>query len=319
MSILSVRDIQGLAAFNSTVRLPSGHNLETNGKLIVNGTIKIPVWTTSTRPAAPEIGLFGYNSTDKILEIYNGTEWIAAGGQKIDGTTADKAVEKSTDILTANPAAPTGWYWIKTNNVARRYWVDNTYDGGGWVLVGSHPINVLIPALTYAQAAQSFEGSASSTYGSGDPKDYSVWVGLNGWNAIASANNAGRNVVYYVSGSKVNLGDIGSHSRRSRWKWSGWNSAYSWNNANSLVNEVGGSTPGFWYYHISNGYNFTTTDNDQDGYGANCSNLYNGMPWWYGACWDGSFWGGPQSGYANAPFWTGSGGDYYNYGAIYVK
>jgi hypothetical protein len=314
MSSLSLRDIQGISAFQNKVRIPSGHQLSFDGNL------KIPVWTTGTRPVSPEIGLIGYNTTDKIAELYDGTEWVSVGQSKLDGTTADKAVEKSTDILAANPSATTGWYWIKTSGVARQYWVDTTYDGGGWVLVGSHPINVSIPALTYAQAAESFGGIGSSTYGTGDPKTYSAWVGLNGWNAIATANNAGRNIVYYTAGSQVALGQTGSHARRSRWKWNGWNSLYSWNNANSLVNEVGGTTPGFWSYHIVNNYNFTTIDRDQDVYSSNCASLYGNSPWWYGACWDGNFWGGNgSSGHANAAYWTGSGGDYYNYGGIYVK
>jgi len=57
----------------------------------------------------------------------------------------------------------------------------------------------------------------------------------------------------------------------------------------------------------------------QDQYGANCANLYNRAPWWYGACWSGSFWGGNGANYQNAAFWNSSGGDYWNYGAYYVK
>jgi hypothetical protein len=238
-----------------------------------------------------------------------------------DGLTSATAVDKSTDILTVNPSAPTGWYWININNTPQQYWVDNSFEGGGWVMVASHPINVSIQALTYAQAAQSTTGYSSSdaiTYGSGDPKSYSMWVGLAGWSAITSANAAGKNFIYYTAGSQVALSDTGSHSRRSRWKWDGWNSLYSWNNPNTLVNDVGG-TPGLWGYHIAGNYNFTTYDTDQDVYGANCATLYNNAPWWYGACWSGNFWGGNGTGYANAAFWDGSGGDYYNYGAMYVK
>ncbi len=77
MSILSVRDIQGLSAFSNTVRLPSGHNLETNGKLTINGSLKIPVWTTATRPSVLEIGSLGYNTTLEVLEMYSGTAWVA--------------------------------------------------------------------------------------------------------------------------------------------------------------------------------------------------------------------------------------------------
>jgi hypothetical protein len=314
MSILTVRDIQGLSSFQNEVRIPSGH------RLTIDGNVKLPSWTTGTRPVSPEVGSVGYNTTTQIAEIYDGTSWASLGRIKLDGTSAATAVDRSTDILAANPTAGTGWYWIKVNNTARQYWVDNVYDGGGWVLVGSHPINISIPGLSYAQAAESFDGFGSSTYGLGTPQSYSLWVGLNGWDAIATANNAGRNIVYYTAGSQVQLGQTGLHARRSRWKWNGWNSLYSWNNANSLVNELGGATPGFWSYHIGNNYNFTTIDRDQDVFSGNCASQFGNAPWWYGACWDGSFWGANgSSGYANAAFWQSSGSDFYNYGAIYVK
>jgi|688.fasta_scaffold01939_23 hypothetical protein len=291
---------------------PISSKLTSNNINISRGLI-LPVYTNDPGDGNPGEIIY----VNGQLKYYREGKWLFITDGKKDGLTEATAVDKSTDILVANPSAPSGWYWIKTNNVARQYWVDNTYDGGGWVLVGSHPINVSIQALTYAQAAESYSGNASSTYGTGDPKSYSVWVGLNGWDAIATANAAGRNFVYYTANSQVSLGSTASHVRRSRWKWSGWNSLYSWNNANTLINEVGASTPGLWYYHMS--YNFTTYDRDQDAYSANCATLYNNAPWWYGACWDGNFWGGNGSGYANAAFWTGSGGDYYNYGAMYVK
>ena len=57
-------------------------------------------------------------------------------------------------------------------------------------------------------------------------------------------------------------------------------------------------------------------DNDQDAYGASCSVAYTNYPWWYGACWDGNYFGG--SGHQDGPYWSGSGGDYHNYGGIYI-
>jgi hypothetical protein len=77
MSILTVRDIQGLSAFQNKVRIPSGHQLSFDGNL------KVPVWTTGTRPVSPEIGLVGYNDTTKFLELYNGVQWVNIGGQEI--------------------------------------------------------------------------------------------------------------------------------------------------------------------------------------------------------------------------------------------
>lgn len=83
MSTLSLRDIQGISAYSNTVRVPTGHNFETYGKLVANGTLKVPVWTTSTRPASPEVGMIGYNSSADVAaaEIYTGSEkgWITFG------------------------------------------------------------------------------------------------------------------------------------------------------------------------------------------------------------------------------------------------
>jgi len=287
----------------------------TSSNANISGGLILPVYDSD--PGDGSVSEIAYVGGQ--LKYYNNGKWIHINDSAADGLTETSAVDKSTDILVSNPAAPTGWYWIKTNGVARQYWVDNSFQGGGWVLVASHPINVSIPTLTYAQAAQSYSGNASSTYGSGDPKSYSVWVGLNGWNDIVTANNAGRNFVYYTAGSQISLSNIASHSRRSSWKWTGWSSTFQWNGVSALSNDVGGSTPGLWSYHIGNNYSFTTSDTDQDAYGANCSSAFNNAPWWYGACWDGNFWGGNGSGYANAAFWTSSGGDYYTYGAMYVK
>ena len=75
MSSLSVHDILGIAAFDNKIRIPSGHQLSFDGNL------KVPVWTESTRPTSPEVGIIGFNDSAnyKVLEIWNGTEWIAAG------------------------------------------------------------------------------------------------------------------------------------------------------------------------------------------------------------------------------------------------
>lgn len=37
-------------------------------------------WTTGTRPFPPAAGMFGYNTTTNNFEFYNGTMWVALGG-----------------------------------------------------------------------------------------------------------------------------------------------------------------------------------------------------------------------------------------------
>jgi hypothetical protein len=278
----------------------------------------LPQSTTAQRIS--ENGALQYNIEGDTPEFFYNGNWVGVAAR--DGTSVGKAALKSTDIKLYNPSAATGWYWLQINGVATQVYIDMDYDGGGWVLVGTHPINVTIPALTYAESTTGLVqlGTSGFTVGAGDPKQYATWSPLDRWRFIAQANASTNTVVYFTAGSRVELGATGSHSRRSRWKWTGWGANYAWQGANSLVNEVGGTTPGLWSYHIGNGYNWTTFDRDQDVSGGNCANSYSNAPFWYGACWDGNFWGGSASGsHANAAFWTGSGGDYYNYGAIYVK
>jgi hypothetical protein len=214
-----------------------------------------------------------------------------------------------------------------------------TYDGGGWLCVLSNVINQGIldngsTSITYARTTQNTivarsnaaYTTASTTPGQTPANVGAFMLGLTAWdlNATHGATKGGnRDVVAFVSNSFQTPG--GSVSRRSRWRWNGWTAQFAWSGPNSLVNEVGGTTPGLYSYHITgnNGgsFNWTTFDNDQDVNNVNCAGFYTNAPNCYGACWDGNPWGGgaQAQGYANAYFWTGSTGDYYNYGAIYVR
>ena len=241
---------------------------------------------------------------------------------EIIGSTANKAAINSMAIAAAYPNAAAAWYWVLVNGTPTQLYIDNSYSGGGWVMVATHPLSTSIPGFTYAQTTTNVPqlGSSGFTVGSSDPKQYATFMPLRQWTYITSANNNGNNFVYFTAASKVELGNTASHQRRSRWTWTGWGSAYAWQGANNLVNEVGGTTPDLWNYHIGNGYNWTTYDADQDAYSGNCSTSYNNAPFWYGACWSGSFWGDDGAGgYSNSPFWTGSAGDWYNYGAYYIR
>lgn len=145
--------------------------------------------------------------------------------------------------------------------IPRRVWIDSDYDGGGWVLVASHPRDISLPSLTYAQAAQatsSFHSAPPSD--DDDPKTYAYWMGLEAWTEITAENNAGNNVVSYVSSTQVALGATSDHTKRARWKWDGWNIGYSWNNPNSILLELGYANPGLYSYHAVGGYQFSTID-----------------------------------------------------------
>jgi hypothetical protein len=75
---------------------------------------------------------------------------------------------------------------------------------------------------------------------------------------------------------------------------------------------LGATTPGIKSYHSAGNYAFNTYD-----HGGTCPGNYGNSPWWYGACWSGSFWGGGDSGsYQDAPFWDGSVSDYNDHASI---
>lgn len=136
MSQLSVHDIRGISAYNNRIRVPSGHQLD------VEGTLKFPSWTEGTKPAAPEVGLQGWNSELEQLEFYDGTEWQAIISSAIG--TASSPATSALDLV-ANGQTENGVYYIKASASAPAQQVycilDPAYDGGGWMIVANNAAN----------------------------------------------------------------------------------------------------------------------------------------------------------------------------------
>lgn len=320
MSTLSVYNLQGFSTYSNTVRIPGGNTFQ------IDGDLKIPVGTTAQRPASPVEGHLRYNTTLTRLEIYANGGWNSVLNTGQDGTTAARAVDYSMAIREVNPDAQPGWYWININGTAQQFWVDTLHDGGGWVLVMQNRINTgSIGAVPYATAIN-YAPTANGNYGTGyTPASFNLWVGLNAWSWIVNKNQlygklpAGM-LKQFVATSYVNLNAVGGHTKRMSWRWGGaWGSAYAWTGQSQPVIEAGGSLSGFWSYHISNGYNLTTYDNDQDAYSSNCSTSYGNHPFWFGACWSGNMWGSTTGSHQAASYWDSSVSDYHNYGALYLR
>lgn len=176
---------------------------------------------------------------------------------------------------------------------------------GGWTLVLLNSVYSTNPTPTWTQAVNS--NTITGTQSTNLNGDYDQLVGLGYWNLIGT-------------GMRVEVGSSASSiSHQAYYNYSLNSSNYYSLSLSSEQISIGGTVPGLRAYHADNGYSFTTHDADHDPYGSNCSNSYGNSPWWYGACWDGNFWGGGTSGgYANRPYWTGSGSDYYDWGAIWV-
>lgn len=130
MSTLSLKNLQGITTYSNKISVPSGHQLS------VDGNIKIPTWTTATRPSTPDTGLIGYNTTTKSAEIYNGTAWAGFTSSN-DGSSSAQAAVSATAIRSINPSASTGLYWIKnsTMSTATQVYCDMSFDNGGWMML----------------------------------------------------------------------------------------------------------------------------------------------------------------------------------------
>ena len=110
MSHLCVHDILGLSAYSNKIRIPSGHALE------IDGSLKFPTWTSSTRPSGPETGSLGYNTETAVLELYNGTAWVNVGDPRLTGTTATTAGYAAAEVIQGLSAPSPTARWIKPDN-----------------------------------------------------------------------------------------------------------------------------------------------------------------------------------------------------------
>jgi hypothetical protein len=226
---------------------------------------------------------------------------------------------------------PSGFYAVKLGGEFVTVYVDQSYDGGGWICVLANRINTGgMSNLTYSNAVNTCNyrtGGSSNSAGpvvpvgelTGGLSSYNIWIGTKYWELLGKrANSSYVTVVQFVSGTAgTALSSTGSHNKRFRWRFNNFTPSYGFNAVTGISDETNTGTPGMYGYHAVNGFGLTTYDNDQDPNGGNCATYYNNNPFWYGSCWDGNWFGG--SSYADAPYWSGSGNDYYNYGAVYIK
>ena len=213
---------------------------------------------------------------------------------------------------------PSGFYNVKTSQGTVIVYVNQSYDGGGWVLVIANRWGTGgVGDLNYYDALNRANYRVSDT--PRPPRgiglaDFNCWVGLKYWQELAGRATANKiTVVQYVSGTNgVELQE--GHTKRYRWRFDNFTTTYAFSGATSISDETGTGTPGLYSYHAANGFSLSTFDNDQDTYGPNCSTLYGNNPWWYGDCWSGNYFG-----FDNGPYWDSSGADTHQYGAIYIK
>jgi hypothetical protein len=232
----------------------------------------------------------------------------------------------------ADIQGPSGFYNILLDGVNVPVYVDQGYDGGGWVMVMANRINTAgMNNLTYENAVQNCNyrtgGTTNGTNTVVNPTsklsglaNYNAWIGLRHWSRLAGRATANKiTVVQFVSATVgTTLSNIATHTKRYRWRFDNFSSNFSFTAPVAVIDETSTGTPGFYATHAVGGRGLTTFDRDQDTSGGNCSTNYNNNPFWYTACWSGNYFAG-GSGYADAAFWNSSTTDFHNYGAVYIK
>ncbi len=183
---------------------------------------------------------------------------------------------------------------------------DMTTDGGGWTLVllsNIAPTGCPAPSWINAVSGVNLKGTFSA-----DITSFDMLVGLRYWNLLGTRArlDMGLSPSFLSHQAYYDLS-----LNESNWY------ALEMSNESVTINSEGTSSPGLYTYH--NGRGFTTYDADHDASTGNCSNNYNNASWWYGNCWSGSFWGGGGEVYQDAPYWTGTGTEYFNYGSIWMR
>jgi hypothetical protein len=65
-----------MSQFNLIGYSNSGANVFNNLTITENGAMVVPYGVSSERPVAPVAGMLRYDTTNAIMEFYNGTDWI---------------------------------------------------------------------------------------------------------------------------------------------------------------------------------------------------------------------------------------------------
>ena len=120
----------------------AGNLSSTNGTISASiitatGRVVLPNWTTATRPSTSLTnGIIGYNTTTSTVEVYNSTTgWSNISGSSGTSSVGTQSSPAVSGMAVRNAGLPSGLYWIQPSGQSSyQMYVDNTRNGGGWVL-----------------------------------------------------------------------------------------------------------------------------------------------------------------------------------------
>lgn len=224
--------------------------------------------------------------------------------------TLDNPGLNAAQIIAINSSADNGIYWLDHDGYGGdapfQTYCDMSTDGGGWTMVLLSNASVsTCPQPYWDQVVNdiNYNGTLSS-----DITSFDLFLGVKFWNDLGTQ-------------MRLDMGEApGNLSHRALYDFSLNESNYyalSMSNEQVTIHTEGTGSPGMYTYH--NGRPLSTRDADHDASSSSCVNYYNKAAWWYANCWSGSFWGGGGQVYQDAPYWTGSGTEYYDYGSIWLK
>ena len=307
---------------------------------IIATHFKLPSGTAAQRPTATngrmrlntEAGTGdgnGSTRTNKRLEMdrtpYGGSIGRRQAGMG-DGLTSASPGRSARDLADTYGYTSAGWYWLNVSGISRPFWIDfNSYNGvRGWTLVCNNVSSTGgIGPVYHKRAVGNHISVNNPTYwgnSSYNPSNFNVWVGLDIWSELIKLNNNGGAgyVSQFVNSAYASVNSTHTYSAYFSWDGS-WTRQYAWSGTYGYTNVHGSTTSGLWSYHIANAYPLTTHDVDRDVHGQNCAGFYGGHPWWFGACWDGNYWGSTTGSHTDAAHWTSSSGYTSGWGGIYVR